>query len=569
MYLAEGLSYEEAVQAAQASTNLPWDTLKKAEGGIIRAGFPFGGQALKAIRAAWRANKDWGVGGPPYNIDATSFDIKKLTKRLFGEELNLTDLRRVSESPLNEKKVTFDQFNREFKNIKAQVLKEKLRESKIHAEAMIESADHTIKKANQEFNKAFGPLRDKKKQQDMAKRVTDQFTREGKQQLEEAKEGLKAIDIYMGMLQKKGRSVHAEGGRIGYAGGGKTGLPAITQGLPQGPGMQQPQMPAMGPQPAGIPGGTIVAQNQMQQAPWMGQNPMMGQGIGGQPRMGGQPRAQMAGGGMGRRAFMKMMAGLASLPFLGKGVSKIAPKAIPKVTETIVQSNAAGMPPWFPSLVKRVISEGEDISKGAGAMERQTVHTIKLPESGTPIEVTRDLVTDDIIVDIGIGKHGWDAGRHGQPARLELKKGEWIEPSTTGGGYMTKEGKNVYPGMSKGAMETGETSGKGIKTKDEFWVEEAEFTGGHPENIKFEEVTFEKYGNHASDFTEIEKYAVGKNIDKKIIGKKRAQDDWAEGRAQSQADEYDKMRDEGYFDEAEKDFYEGKASGGLAYALGE
>ena len=45
--------------------------------------------------------------------------------------------------------------------------------------------------------------------------------------------------------------------------------------------MQQPQMPA-GPQPAGIPGGTIVAQNQMQQAPWMGSQ--MQQGIGGMPQ---------------------------------------------------------------------------------------------------------------------------------------------------------------------------------------------------------------------------------------------------------------------------------------------
>ena len=45
MYLAEGLSYEEAVQAAQASGNLPWDTLKKAEGGIMREGHIFGGSA--------------------------------------------------------------------------------------------------------------------------------------------------------------------------------------------------------------------------------------------------------------------------------------------------------------------------------------------------------------------------------------------------------------------------------------------------------------------------------------------------------------------------------------------
>jgi hypothetical protein len=57
--------------------------------------------------------------------------------------------------------------------------------------------------------------------------------------------------------------------------------------------------------------------------------------------------------------------------------------------------------------------------------------------------------------------------------------------------------------------------------------------------------------------------------DPHVRGKQADKDAWAEGRAESQADEYDKMRDEGYFDEAEKDFYEGKASGGLARMLGE
>ena len=156
------------------------------------------------------------------------------------------------------------------------------------------------------------------------------MTRESKESLKEIREGLKEMDIYMGILQKKGRSIHAEGGRIGYSGGGKAGLPAVTLGLPQGPAMQQPQMPA-GPQPAGIPGGTIVAQNQMQQAPWMGSQ--MQQGIGGQrPPMGGQPRMPFGLGGMSRRAFMKMMAGAAALPFIGKGVSKVAPKAIKETT---------------------------------------------------------------------------------------------------------------------------------------------------------------------------------------------------------------------------------------------
>ena len=31
---------------------------------------------------------------------------------------------------------------------------------------------------------------------------------------------------------------------------------------------------------------------------------------------------------------------------------------------------------------------------------------------------------------------------------------------------------------------------KGQKEPDEFVVEEAEFTGGHPENVKFEESSF-------------------------------------------------------------------------------
>ena len=322
------------------------------------------------------------------------------------------------------------------------------------------------------------------------------------------------------------------GGRIGYSGGGSAGLPAVTMGSPHSPPMKQPQMPG-GPQPTGIPGGTIVAPNNTQQNPWMGQNPNMNQGIGGMPRPqpGGMPRTMAAEGGSmrmpfglgginkGRRAFMKWIAGLtgagiaagSGLLKLGKA-AKVA-KVAPKVAETIVSSNAAGMPAWFPSLVKRVLKEGEDITGKAGseAMERQTVHTIKLPDSGTPIEVTRDLVTDDIIVDIGLSKHGFASGKFGQPVRLELKKGEWIEPNTTGGGFTTKGGDNVYPGMSKGFSETAETSGKNMKSKDEFWVEEAEFSGGHPENVKFEDSSVNQFGKHESDFSEVEAFATGKS----------------------------------------------------------
>ena len=527
MYIAEGLSYEEAVQAAQSAANLPWDTLKKAEGGIIRAGFPFGGRALKAIMDAWRANKIWGVGGPPYKPEATSFNVREMTKRNLGTELSLKELKEISESPFGEfasrgtgrGPPKFEEFNKEFKNIKARILKEKLEESKRHAEAMIESADHTIKNANQEFNKAFGPLRDKKKQQDMAKRITDQFTREGKKQLEESKEGLKAIDLYMGMLQKKGRKLHAEGGRVSYSGGGRAGLPAITYGMSH-PGMQGLQMPMPSPQPAGIPGGTIVASNQMQQSPWMG--PQMQQGPGGMPR----PMAAEGGrigfglGGMSRRAFMKLMAGAAALPFVGKGVTKVAPKAIPKVAAPVATAGSGtGMPAWFPAFVQKVLKEGKDLTPTHAPKERVVVAETKLPKSDTPVYVEHDITTGDTMVHIGQGKHGWSDGYHGQPTSIHLKKGEIIE-----------EGKM-----------------KGQKEPDEFVVEEAEFTGGHPENIKFEESSFNNYGEHGSDFRELEEFATGKVTKDSKPAKQVWEADWD-----------DSLPD-----------YEDYASGGLAYALGE
>ena len=126
-----------------------------AEGGITRAGFPFGGQALKAIRKAWRANKNWGVGGPPYNPEATSFDVKDITKRMLGKELSLSELRQLEKSPLIGKGgETFDQFNREFKNIKASVLREKMMEAKLNAKASINAAEATMKEATEEFESA-------------------------------------------------------------------------------------------------------------------------------------------------------------------------------------------------------------------------------------------------------------------------------------------------------------------------------------------------------------------------------------------------------------------------------
>ena len=71
---------------------------------------------------------------------------------------------------------------------------------------------------------------------------------------------------------------------------------------------------------------------------------------------------------------------------------------------------------------------------------------------------------------------------------------------------------------------------KGVKTPEEFHVEEAEFTGGHPENVKFEESTIEKFGDHGSNFDEVEMFATGK-VKKSKPTKKAERTEYKSGKA--------------------------------------
>ena len=161
-------------------------------------------------------------------------------------------------------------------------------------------------------------------------------------------------------------------------------------------------------------------------------------------------------------------------------------KAVIKDLTSVPIGNPPGMPVWFKPLVNKVIKEGTEVGSGA---ERVIVHKSKLPNSKTDLYVEQQLDTGNVRVEIGIDKHGFPDGHLGQPVALEYRAGEWIEPT------VVKKGQIKEPGM---------------KTSDEFIVEEAEFTGGHPENIKFEESTIEKFGEHGSNFDEVEKFATGK-----------------------------------------------------------
>ncbi len=275
------------------------------------------------------------------------------------------------------------------------------------------------------------------------------------------------------------------------------------------------------------------------------------------------PRTKNAEGGitrvpfkMGRRAFLKIMGGVgAGIGALKTGALKLFGKEGATVAKEVTQvpiKNIEGMPSWFKPLVNKVIKEGEQMK--VTEYDRLITHKTKLPESKTDVYVNQDLSTGDVWVDIGVGKHGWADGHYGQPVRLEYKASEVIEPD-----------------ISK----TGKVKSKGGETKEEFWVEEAEFTGGHPENVKFEESVAEKYGNHGSDFSEVERFATGKNVIKDKSGKfkevetlpttkKADQLEWARGRAEAEADAAADMAD---------DFASGgrvpRSGGGIARMLGE
>jgi hypothetical protein len=305
--------------------------------------------------------------------------------------------------------------------------------------------------------------------------------------------------------------------------------------------MQQPQMPA-GPQPAGIPGGTIVAQNQMQQNPWMGsqmqQNPWMGPGgmpQRGQPRPGGMPRPMAAGGGRigfglggidkARRAFLKMMAGITGAGIAGgAGLLKLgkAAKVAPKVAETITRG-ADGMPSYVTDLIAVVKAKGtRDIIEGFKKSDYSTVHRYKGVE-----------VIDEPSGAIKIKKQHEGGGTY--------TTSEGVEDSFDG---ITHEIEmNITPGeyIQKGST-VSDDAAKVVKAPDEY----VEYTAKPDMDGKLKDV--EEYIDDM-DHLELKKIADEKHITKS--GKTYY--DWT-GQEFPGLDRPKKTK---------------KASGGLAYALGE
>ena len=89
-------------------------------------------------------------------------------------------------------------------------------------------------------------------------------------------------------------------------------------------------------------------------------------------------------GGMGRRAFMKLLAAMSAAPFVGKGVQKAAPKMIKESAE-VISKGPDGIPNYFYDLVTVVKSKGTRESvPGMKRSDLGTKHTYK------GVEVTED-----------------------------------------------------------------------------------------------------------------------------------------------------------------------------------
>jgi hypothetical protein len=246
-------------------------------------------------------------------------------------------------------------------------------------------------------------------------------------------------------------------------------------------------------------------------------------------------------GGMTRRAFLKLMGGVAAgIGAVKSGIMGVGKKGVAKkvVKEVIKTPPVAGKPEWFDALINKVILEGDDVTKKLATKDREIVHTKKLNDQES-VTVTQDL--DDGVIRV-----------------------EYDSPDNLGQEPVMMQFK---PGMAD------ETTG-GKKPADRFDVVETEprYTG--PDNTDIEFIGESGGPNISfieSDVTNLKTFATGKGPTMKEIVKSKKRKDLT--RAVNEND-YEAAEYLGgkYGDVPEPDFpddYSGYASGGIAGMLGE
>jgi hypothetical protein len=246
-------------------------------------------------------------------------------------------------------------------------------------------------------------------------------------------------------------------------------------------------------------------------------------------------------GGMTRRAFLKLMGGVAAgIGAIKSGIMGVGKKGVAKkvVKEVIKTPPVAGKPEWFDALINKVILEGDDVTKKLATKDREIVHTKKLNDQES-VTVTQDL--DDGAIRV-----------------------EYDSPDNLGQEPVMMQFK---PGMAD------ETTG-GKKPADRFDVVETEprYTGPDNTDIEFigesggPDISFIE-----SDVTNLKTFATGKGPTMKEIVKSKKRKDLTRTVNENDYEAAEYLGGK-YGDVPEPDFpddYSGYASGGIAGMLGE
>ena len=105
-------------------------------------------------------------------------------------------------------------------------------------------------------------------------------------------------------------------------------------------------------------------------------------------------RIGFAGGGMGRRAFLKLLASIGGGVAAAKsgilGLGKGAGKQVTKEVAKEVATGSGTVPPYFLNLVKKIKNLGDDVTQKAATQDRQVVKQYK------DFEMTEDVTTGEI-----------------------------------------------------------------------------------------------------------------------------------------------------------------------------
>jgi len=109
---------------------------------------------------------------------------------------------------------------------------------------------------------------------------------------------------------------------------------------------------------------------------------------------GGIMRANFVGGGMGRRGFLKMLAGLGGGIAAAKtGLLKLAGKEPAKqVAKEVVQKSTNTPPPYFFKLAEKIKTMGDDVTAKAATKDREVVTKFK------EYELTEDVATGEMTI---------------------------------------------------------------------------------------------------------------------------------------------------------------------------